>query len=268
MAFVERSGARIYWHALGKGEPLVLIMGLGCSSSMWFRLTPRLAKRNRVIMLDNRGVGRTEAPYFLVHQVTTMARDVVAVLEAAGESSAHIMGLSMGGMIAQQLAIDHPQTVRSMILAATNCGGSRAILAEEKVWRLLFSKGELAPEEALRAMQPYTYAANTPRSLIEEDILVRLANYPTLRGYQAQLYGLMGWTSYTGLSEVRARTLVLHGEEDQLIPPQNGRLLADRIPDAKLIEIENASHWLHTDQLDRIVAAVQAFIAPGQNTAR
>jgi 3-oxoadipate enol-lactonase len=261
VALVESDGARIYWESVGKGEPLVLIMGLGCSSAMWFRLAPRLAKHYRVILLDNRGVGRTKTTLSLVHRVSNMAQDVVAVLDAAGEANAHVLGISMGGMIAQQLALDHPQRVRSLILAATNCGGVRAVLAQQPVWQLLFSKGEMDAHGALAAMQPYTYAANTPQSHIDEDHLVRLAHYPALRGYQAQLYGLMGWSSYSRLHELRLPTLVLHGREDQLIPPMNGRNLTRWIHEARLVELENASHWIHSDQPEAVAGVVKKFLS-------
>ncbi len=84
MPWVDHDGARIHWNALGEGEPLVLIMGLGCSSAMWFRIAPRLARSHRVILLDNRGAGQTEVKHFVVHRVSTMAADVAAVLDAAG----------------------------------------------------------------------------------------------------------------------------------------------------------------------------------------
>ena len=100
-------GARIHWSEAGAGEPLVLVMGLGCASALWFRLVPRLARRFRLILLDNRGVGLTEAPNAVVHRVTTLADDVAAVLDAAGEATAHVAGLSMGGMIAQEFAPRH-----------------------------------------------------------------------------------------------------------------------------------------------------------------
>lgn len=187
MAFAQNQNARIYWNAIGKGEPIVLLMGLGCSSAMWFRLVPRLARKYRVILLDNRGAGQTSVEHFVVHRVSNMAADVACVLDAAGEASAHVLGFSMGGMIAQQLAIDFPQRVRSLVLAGTNCGGASAVLAEPKVWRLLFEKGNRAPAENLRLMQGYTYSRKTPLQLVDEDQAIRLANYPTLRGYQAQL---------------------------------------------------------------------------------
>ncbi len=260
MAFVNHAGARIHWHALGKGEPLVLIMGLGCSSAMWFRLAPKLAKHYRVILMDNRGAGQTTVENYVVHRVSVMASDVAAVLDAAGVDSAHVLGISMGGMIAQEFALNHPERVLSLVLAATNCGGAYAIQAQPKVWGLLFSKGSHTPEENLHAMRPYTFAKKTPLNVIEEDQLVRLANYPVLRGYQAQLYGLMGWSSYLRLPEIACRTLVLHGLEDQLIPPANGRLLAQRIPGAQLIEMADASHWIPSDQLDATFNAVRSFL--------
>ena len=260
MPFVENSGAKIHWHALGKGEPLVLIMGLGCSSAMWFRLAPRLAKQFRVILMDNRGAGQTSVENYVVHRVTVMASDVAAVLDAAGAGKAHVLGISMGGMIAQEFALNHPARVRSLVLAATNCGGPYAIPAQPKVWGLLFSKGSRTPEEYLAAMRPYTFARKTPAHVVEQDHLVRLASYPVLRGYQAQLYGLMGWSAYARLPEIKCPTLVLHGKEDQLIPPENGRLLAERIPGAELVEMNDASHWIPSDQLDATVDAVQSFI--------
>ncbi len=260
MAFVEHDGARLYWRALGKGEPLLLIMGLGCSSDMWFRLAARLAKYYRVILVDNRGSGRTEVRYHVVHGVRTMAHDVAAVLDAARESSAHLVGFSMGGMIAQQFALDHPQRVRSLVLLATNCGYPYAELAESAVLDLLFRKGGLEPEEALAAMQPYTYAETTPHTRIEEDNAVRLANYPTARGYQAQLNGLTTWTSWPWLNRVACATLILHGGQDRLIPPRNGELLASRIANAKWVEIAQASHWIITDQTQATYSAIKVFL--------
>ncbi|MBL8340880.1 MAG: alpha/beta hydrolase [Rubrivivax sp.] len=261
MPTVQHQGARIHWEALGQGEPLVLVMGLGCSSAMWFRLAPRLARHFRVIVLDNRGVGRTEVEHFVVHRVATMAADVAAVIEAAGYRSAHVLGISMGGMIAQQLVIDRPQWVRTLTLLATNCGGPHAVLAPAPVWQLLFDKTDMPPREALECMRPFTYARATPAERIEEDHVVRLAQVPSARGYKAQLYGLLGWTSYFGLQRIERPTLVVHGTEDGLIPPANGRVLARRIRGATLVELADASHWIHTDQPERTAEVVRDFIA-------
>jgi 3-oxoadipate enol-lactonase len=260
MPFVNTDGARVYWSALGEGEPIVLLMGLGCSSAMWFRLAPRLATKHRVILIDNRGVGQTRTTLSLVHRITQMADDVAAVINAAGESSAHVLGFSMGGMIAQELAISHSELIRSLTLIGTNCGRPYATLAKQHVIELLFSKNEQSAEASMQLMRPHTYAKTTPQARIDEDFLVRLANYPTPRGYQAQLFGLMGWSSYTHLREIDCPTLILHGEADELIPPENGRMLAEKIPHAEIIEFAESSHWLVTDQTEKCVSAILSFL--------
>jgi 3-oxoadipate enol-lactonase len=262
MAFVESlGGAHIHWTTLGRGPAVVLIMGLGCSSAMWFRVAPQLARSHRVILLDNRGAGQTRTPVAVVHRVQHMAADVAAVLDAAGERSAHVVGFSMGGMIAQQFAVDHPERVRSLALLATHGGGIWAVQASTDVRHLLFTKNRLSAEEGLRAMRPYTYAQHTSDALFDEDAVLRLAHQPSSRGYEAQLYGLIGWSAWLELPRLRCPTLVMHGLQDELILPANARLLVKRIRDAELIELPDASHWLMTDNNATVVGALRTHLA-------
>lgn len=261
MPFVERPDARIYWNSLGQGDPVVLIMGLGCSSAMWFRIAPQLARTHRVILLDNRGSGQTQAQCALVHRIPAMAGDVAAVLDAAGETSAHVVGFSMGGMVAQQFAVDHPARLRSLALLGTHPGSPWAVQAAGPVLRLLFEKAHMSAEDSLRQMRPHTYGHQTADTLFEEDALVRLANMPTARDYQAQLYGLIYWSVYARLAGITAPTLVMHGLEDALIPADNGRLLAARIPGARLVELPTASHWLMTDASALCIETLQQHLS-------
>ncbi len=260
MPFIGHDGARIHWDSLGQGEPVVLVMGLGCSSAMWFRVAPQLAKQHRVILLDNRGSGQTVVPHFVVHRVQHMAADIAAVLDAAGEFDAHVVGFSMGGMIAQQFAIDFPARVRSLALLGTHSGGAWATQAEPRVRRLLFDKATMDAADSLHAMRPFTYARETADDLFDEDSLVRLANQPSARDYQAQLYALIGWSAYQQLPRFACPTLVMHGLQDQLIPPANAKRTAERIPGAELIELPDASHWLMTDQNAKVLAALRRHI--------
>jgi 3-oxoadipate enol-lactonase len=260
MAFVDHKNAKIYWNSLGAGEPVVLIMGLGCSSAMWFRIAPHLARSYRVILLDNRGCGQTRAGAALVHRVPVMAGDVAAVLDAAGEASAHVIGFSMGGMIAQQFAVDYPARLRSLTLIGTHPGSPWAIQAAGPVLHLLFNKAHMSAEESLRQMRPHTYGPRTSDILFEEDALVRLANAPAARDYLAQLYGLIYWSVYHRLPTIKTSTLIMHGGQDALIPPENGRLIASRIPNASLIEIPAASHWLMTDASADCIAAISQHL--------
>ncbi len=262
MALIDRGDARVYWNSLGQGEPVVLIMGLGCSSAMWFRVAPQLARTHRVILLDNRGSGQTRTGFALVHRISAMAGDVAAVLNAAGESSAHVVGFSMGGMVAQQFTVDHPGRVRSLALLGTHPGTPWAVQAPQPVLSLLFDKAHLSAEESLRRMRPHTYGRQTPDGLFEEDALVRLANMPSARDYLAQLHGLIYWSVYARLPQIAVPTLVMHGLQDELIPPANGRLLAQRIAKARLVEIAHASHWLMTDANAECIAALQQHLNP------
>ena len=260
MAFVERPGARVYWNALGRGEPVVLVMGLGCSSALWFRVAPRLARSHRVILIDNRGTGQTRVGSALVHRVGTMAADIAAVLDAAGERSAHLVGFSMGGMISQQFAIDFPDRIRTLALLGTHPGGHWAVQADAKVRRLLFAKATMSAEEGLRAMRPFMYARDTPDALFEEDALVRVANAPGARDYKAQLYALLYWSSYRQLPALRMPVLVMHGLQDALIPPANARLIAARLRHARLVELPRASHWLMTDCNEETLQALTGHL--------
>ncbi|MFM7705834.1 MAG: alpha/beta fold hydrolase, partial [Rubrivivax sp.] len=213
-----------------------------------------------VILLDNRGAGQTVVPHFVVHRVSAMAADIGAVLDAAGEASAHVVGFSMGGMVSQQFAIDFPQRVRSLSLIGTHPGGLWAVQAETHVRQLLFAKATMSAEASLRAMRPHTYARRTPDALFEEDALVRLASQPRPRDYQAQLYALIYWSAYIGLARLEMPALVMHGLQDELIPPANGRLLASRLPRARLLELPEASHWVMTDCTATCLAAIQEHL--------
>ena len=126
MAFVENEKANIYWDEQGQGAPVLLIMGLGYPSSLWHRTRPMLSQRYRTIAFDNRGVGLSDAPAG-PYSIATMASDAAAVLDAAGVSGAHVFGVSMGGMIAQEFALQYPARARSLILGCTAAGGPSAI---------------------------------------------------------------------------------------------------------------------------------------------
>jgi 3-oxoadipate enol-lactonase len=258
MPFVENLGARIHWDEEGNGAPLLLIMGLGWTSHAWYRSRPVLNEKYRTIALDNRGVGRSEAaagPY----SIAQMASDAAAVLNAARVNTAHVFGLSMGGMIAQEFALQYPNKVRSLILGCTAAGGPQAVRAEQEVLQVLMTRGQ-DPEAFAKAITPFIYDAGTSPQRIEEDTVLRRKWYPPADAYFAQLQAIMAWEAYRRLAQISAPTLVIHGENDRLVPPQNGRLIAARIAGAKLVMIPGASHIFTTDQPDLAHAAVLDFL--------
>jgi 3-oxoadipate enol-lactonase len=261
MPFIVNQGARIYWDERSVGEPVLLIMGLGYPSDMWWRVRPVLDGRYRTIVLDNRGAGRSEVPPG-PYPIALMAADAVAVLDAAGVESAHVFGISMGGMIAQELALQNRRRVRSLILGCTAAGGQTVVRAEPEVTELLLNRGSMTPEQAAAATIPYIYDPLTPRDRIEEDLAVRQPWFPRPEGYVAQLQGILAWESYSRLPQLRATTLVIHGERDRLVPLGNGQLIAARIPGAKLVTLPHASHIFPTDQTVASNAAILEFLAP------
>jgi 3-oxoadipate enol-lactonase len=258
--FIDSQGSRIYWDERSVGEPVLLIMGLGYPSDMWWRTRPVLDGHYRTIVLDNRGSGRSDVPPgpYLIPQ---MAADAAAVLDAAGVEGAHVFGISMGGMIAQELALEFPERVRSLVLGCTAAGGPTAIRAEPEVTELLMNRGAMTPEQSALAAIPYVYDRDTARDRIEEDLAIRRGWFPKPEGYVAQLQGILGWESYSRLPRLNVRTLVIHGETDRLVPLGNGELIAGRIPGAKLVRLPHASHIFPTDQTAAANGAILEFLA-------
>lgn len=259
MPFVANQGANIYWDEEGQGEPVLLIMGLGYPSVAWYRTRPVLAKRFRTIALDNRGVGRSDRPPG-PYPIALMASDAAAALSAAGVESAHVFGVSMGGMIAQEFALQYPQRVRSLILGCTACGGPEAIRAEPAAGEMIIARSKMTREEATKAAQPFIYDPHTPQERIDEDLKVREPWFPHPDAYMAQVQGIMAWESFSRLAQIRVPTLVIHGESDRLVPAGNGKLISEKISGAKLVLLPNASHIFSTDQTEASHKAVLEFL--------
>src|SRR5258707_6352363 len=214
MAFVENQGARIYWDELGSGAPLLLIMGLGWPSYAWYRTRPVLSAKYRTIALDNRGVGQSDAPPG-PYSIAQMASDTAAVLTAARVNTANIFGVSMGGMIAQEFALQYPQKVRSLVLGCTAAGGPEAVRAEEEALRVLMTRGQ-DPDQFARAINPFIYDAGSSPQLVEEDTAVRRKWYASADAYFAQLQAVTAWEAYSRLMQIAAPTLVIHWAYDDL----------------------------------------------------
>src|SRR5262245_20365654 len=210
VSFIENQGAKIYWDEQGSGEPILLIMGLGYPSDAWHRTRPVLAQSFRTIALDNRGVGRSAMPPG-PYPIALMASDALAVLDAAGVASAHVYGVSMGGMIAQELALQHPARVRSLILGCTSAGGPTAVPPDAEVRQMLMARAGVPPEEAAEAAIPIIYDRGTLRSRIDEDTAVRRPWFARPEAYTAQLQGILAWESFSRLSQIARPTLVIHG---------------------------------------------------------
>ncbi len=263
MPVVERpDGARISWEADGPQDapPVLLIMGLAYPAAMWWRLMPTLADKHRVIRLDNRGAGLTGDVPGAPYTVPAMAADCLAVLDEAGVDAAHVIGISMGGLIGQEIALSAPERVRSLCLMATHPGIAQAVINPEALKLVTSGRADMTPQEAAEASIPFNYAPQTPRSAMEEDWAVRFPLACTLAGYMAQVQGTLPWSRYDDLPSLAVPTMVVHGELDALVPPENGRTIASRIPGAEFVLIPDANHLLMTDKPVEVADALTGWL--------
>jgi 3-oxoadipate enol-lactonase len=247
MPIVEHRGARIYWEEHGSGPPVLLIMGLSFTHDMWFRVLPWLTPSYRAILFDNRGMGRSDVPRG-PYRMSLMAADAMAVLDAAGVPAAHVIAASMGGMIAQEIALRYPRRVLSLLLGCTSYGGLFARWPDFSRCPRKISPGENTWMARELALVPLLYADGTARAQILEDIEIRCQCTWSYKGFWSQFAGILLWNSYLRLPRIKAPTLVVHGDEDRLVPPANGRVVAARIPNARFEIVRGAGHILTTDQ--------------------
>jgi 3-oxoadipate enol-lactonase len=264
MPVLSHDGADLFYQVEGTGPPLLLIMGLGYPSDMWWRVLPWLTPHFTTVRFDNRGVGRTgpgaERPY----SVERMALDARAVLHAAGFARGTVFGVSMGGTIAQELALTYPEAVDRLLLGCSHPGGADVVVDEE-VLALLANRGAMTPQEAAEAAIPFVYAPGTPRADIDADLAVRAAHPTDPVGYMAQLTDTIAWRgSLARLPGLAIPTLLVHGDLDRLVPVENSRRMAEVLPSARLEVLAGASHIFMTDQPERTRAVVESFLLQDQ----
>ena len=246
----------LYWESAGSGPAVLLIMGLGLSGGAWWRTVPVLSRSLRVFSFDNRGVGRSDSRTYS-YTTEAMADDAASVLDAAGVEQAHVYGFSLGGMVAQQLALRHPRRVSSLVLGATQAGGPRAVRPEDEVVEFVRRR----PDLSQRAAVPYNYGPRCRREhqRIAEDIARRLAHPFRAEAYRAQLHAAALHNCFGRLDRLRVPTLVVHGKRDRMIPVANAELwpLASR----ELACRSSSIRGIYPTEEPHVDEAISAFIA-------
>jgi pimeloyl-ACP methyl ester carboxylesterase len=256
--FASREGHSIHYQELGANSspPLLLIMGLALSARGWGRLAQLLSDRFRVVVFDNRGTGRSGIAR-LGLRMRDLADDAAAVLDAAGIERADVFGISMGGMIAQELALRHPARVRRLALGATFASYLRSSKAAPGIaLRALAARFGRAPAVAARVARLLVsekfYAADPVRAqawLVDGQLA-------GLRCAMAQMGAIVRHASDRRLTEIRAPTLILTGDADRLVPPRNSERLAALIPGARLLVFPGAGHAFPVEREEETVAAL------------
>jgi 3-oxoadipate enol-lactonase len=261
---VEVNGQRLHYVRQGSGEPLLLIQGLSANHLHWGEEFLGLLDDDfELIAYDNRGIGhssRTTDPF----TVRDLADDAAGLLEALEIESAHVMGVSMGGMVAQELALGHPERVRTLTLGCTYAGGEGSALTDPQVIEHLAELFMLGrTEEALRAGFSYNVSPDFAADPRNFELAKRVAaELPaSLDIMLLQVQAVSSHDTSQRLGDISVPTLVIHGTEDQMLSVSNARQIAERIPGARLEVMEGVGHAFWWERPERSAELVRELAA-------
>jgi len=263
MPKVKVNDIQICYEVKGKGFPLVMITGLGGNLNGWDpRLVEGLSKEFELVMFDNRGAGRTDISD-KEYTIKLFADDTAGLMNVLGISRAHILGLSMGGMIAQELVLNHSEKVAKLVLCSTFCGGSKGVQCSKEVASILTAgTSASSKEEWSRMVLPIVLTQDFAKEHPDfvDSLFQRASKYPiSLAAYMRQLNAIGNLDTYGRLQQIKVPTFILHGRQDVLIPPENGSILAEAIPNAKLVYFDKSAHML-AEEMKEVINVLTEFL--------
>ena len=267
MPFAGTRGFRVHYQDGGEGPPLVLLNGWMVSSYFWPRpWLDRLERSFRVLRVDHRGTGHSELPDG-PFTLDDMAADALGVLDELGLERAHFMGVSMGGIITQQIALTRPERVLALVFCSTTPGGGHA--ETDPDFAAALAEGAGSRDTMMRSVLPLVAAPGffegSPDSLMELAVAWQAA--PTSFEVMGQQLGACAAADFLGrLREIEAPTLVLHGDQDRLLPVDNGRLIAGAIPGARLEVLPGTGHmltWEAPETAELVASFLESVGVPG-----
>jgi 3-oxoadipate enol-lactonase len=255
MQHARVNGVELAYELRGEGAPLVMIHGAQGDQTMFNDLARSVADRYRVLTFDQRGSGLSEKPH-TGYTIALLADDTASLMDHVGFPSAHVVGVSMGGTIAQELALRHPTKVRSLILGCTTPGGPKAIRIGGGAFNAAYSTRPMSAEERGRALAEAAftkgYIEQHPE-VVSEMIEARRQRPLDPIALEQRMKAVLAHDSYDRLPQISCPSLVITGKDDALVAWQNSQLLAERIPNASLVLLEPAGHcfWLEQPQKSR-----------------
>ena len=263
MESVKVGDVQMCYRRMGAGPPLVMLMGLTANMDWWdSELLEDLAGCFSLLLLDNRGAGRSSTGTLPV-SIKQFACDTAGLMKALGAPRAHVLGVSMGGMIAQELALGWPEMVERLVLCCTSCGGIHGTLPRFAAMKTMFSRSLDPVEQALASVPllfPQPWLGQHPE--IYDDFARKVSQAPiSKKNSQRQSMAVVRHNTYRRLGRIGQRTLVLHGLQDVILPAENSLVLARRIPGARLHVFEAAGHGLPTQCAHEVAGTVAGFLA-------
>jgi 3-oxoadipate enol-lactonase len=259
---VTKDGIRIFYYVQGQGEPLVLVRGYANGASMWYTQVPRLSDYFKVITFDNRDTGnsdRVETPY----AIADMGGDVIALIEHLALGPVHLLGVSMGGMIAQQVTLIRPDLVKTLILGCTTCNSGQGMTTDPEVMDLFATLPELSDDENVRRSLPVFFAQETLTQrpdFIDEYVQQSLAQRPPLTTFARHKQAIQGFQVCQELPRISCSTLILHGGGDRLLSAENAWDIHEKIPSSKIKIYEGLGHLFFMESAGSFNQDVRDFI--------
>jgi len=258
------NGINLYYETHGNPDslPLLLICGLSGYTRSWDRFLPALSQDFFVILFDNRGVGKSDKPP-APYTMDELAADAEGILDHLDIESANVFGTSMGGMIAQHLALKSPDRVLHLALGCTSCDGA-VVSHSARVANMLKPLPEQPQEREkvvrrqMRLLLSPTFLRGHPKE-VDRLIIEALSNNQPIHAFLGQLAAARRHNTCARLTEIHLPTLVMHGTDDIVVPPENGLLLAQRIPGAQFISFEKAGHLFYIEQINKVNDALIPF---------
>lgn len=251
-------------------EPVLLVTGVGMAAAVGLRTVPVLAEHFRVLAFH---AGRPSGSAPVRTVIDQLADEAVAMLDAAGEARFHVYGLSFGGMVAQEIAARHPERLKTLVLGATTAGGDLRVSADDATQDFIRRRARMPAEEGLWASVPYSYAVLTRRrhaQRIGQDIAQRMKAPVDRDVHHIQRQAVLAHDAGDRLRGIAVPTLVVHGEEDLMVPPANGVRLGQVIPGARVLLLPGAAHLYPTDvpDADQRVASFLLEHSPSRRQRR
>ncbi len=262
MPWTENNGVKIYYEIEGDGEPILFFSGVGGGTWSWYKQLPYFTRNYEVIVFDNRGAGKSDKPK-QPYSMNDFVDDGVAILDKLGIWKTFVVGVSMGGMIAQSFAVSHPKRVRGLVLGATHCGGSERIPPEPEVLACFMDNEGLTDEEIIEKNTRILFSANfllKHPTEVEEYKRVQLqAGVQPQYALENQLMAIRNFSCCHMLHHISAPTLIIAGSDDILVPPENSRILNERIENSKLVILPDVGHAIHVEAAEKFNIMVDEF---------
>ncbi len=251
------------YYVEGDGPPLLMIQGFGLSAHSWGEpFLAELRPHFQVIRFSNRGTGQTDKPD-AEYSIPMMADDAAGLLEELGIGRAHVLGISMGGRIAQELVLRHPQQIQGLVLGCTLCGGARAVQPEPQVTATFAPTPGLSPQDQTRKIWTVAVTAeflDKGRDALEAAFRWELENPIPAYVLGRQIGASMRHDTYERLPRVQAHTMIIHGDKDRMVPVENAHILHDRIPNSTLRIVPDVGHGFFWEKPEESAGAVVEFL--------